>query len=212
MFGLDLYYAAIIKLGLGFICLIFQINLLGKGNLAPSSAMDQVQNYVLGGIIGGVIYNGDITILQFFLVLIIWTILVFTIKFIKNHNKYAKRLIDGRPITLIANGQVDVGECLRCVISANDLTFKLRAVGIYEIKLVKKAIMEQNGQLTVIQYGDDNIKYPLIIDGQINEDVLDLIHKDSQWVHEELTKKQYQLSDIYMGEYDSGEIYLYPYK
>lgn len=63
---MDLYYAAIIKLGLGFICLIFQINLLGKGNLAPSSAMDQVQNYVLGGIIGGVIYNGDITILQFF--------------------------------------------------------------------------------------------------------------------------------------------------
>lgn len=54
---MDLYYSAIIKLGLGFICLIIQINLLGKGNLAPSSAMDQVQNYVLGGIIGGVIYN-----------------------------------------------------------------------------------------------------------------------------------------------------------
>jgi uncharacterized membrane protein YcaP (DUF421 family) len=30
---------------------------MGKGNLAPTSAMDQVQNYVLGGIIGGVIYN-----------------------------------------------------------------------------------------------------------------------------------------------------------
>ena len=52
-----IYTPIIIKLGLGILCLIVQINLMGKGNLAPSSAMDQVQNYVLGGIIGGVIYN-----------------------------------------------------------------------------------------------------------------------------------------------------------
>ena len=37
-----------IKFVLGMICLIFQINILGKGNLAPTSAIDQVQNYVLG--------------------------------------------------------------------------------------------------------------------------------------------------------------------
>lgn len=66
-----IYLPIIIKLGLGILCLIVQINLMGKGNLAPSSAMDQVQNYVLGGIIGGVIYNESITVLQFVLVLII---------------------------------------------------------------------------------------------------------------------------------------------
>lgn len=58
-----IYLPIIIKLGLGILCLIVQINLMGKGNLAPSSAMDQVQNYVLGGIIGGVIYNESITVL-----------------------------------------------------------------------------------------------------------------------------------------------------
>lgn len=47
-----IYLPIIIKLGLGILCLIVQINLMGKGNLAPSSAMDQVQNYVLGGILG----------------------------------------------------------------------------------------------------------------------------------------------------------------
>lgn len=209
---MELYYTAIVKLSLGFICLIFQINLLGKGNLAPSSAMDQVQNYVLGGIIGGVIYNQDITILQFFLVLVIWTIVVFTLKFLKNHNRFAKNIIDGRPVGLIINGKVIVEACLRAGISGNDLTFKLRALGIYEIKTVKRAVMEQNGQLTVIQYGDDNIKYPLIIDGQINEDVLDLIQKDAVWVLNKLTEKGYQMSDIYIGEYDKGAIVLYPYK
>ena len=48
------------KLFIGFLALIFVINISGKGNLAPSTASDAVQNYVLGGIIGGVIYNDNI--------------------------------------------------------------------------------------------------------------------------------------------------------
>lgn len=60
------YSPIIIKLALGILCLIAQINIMGKGNLAPSSAMDQVQNYVLGGIIGGVIYNDAISVYSLF--------------------------------------------------------------------------------------------------------------------------------------------------
>ena len=70
---MDTYSLIIIKFVLGMLCLILQINLLGKGNLAPTSAIDQVQNYVLGGIIGGIIYNSDISVLEFIMVLLIWT-------------------------------------------------------------------------------------------------------------------------------------------
>lgn len=42
---MDASYATIaLKLAIGIIGLIIQINILGKGNLAPISAMDQVQN------------------------------------------------------------------------------------------------------------------------------------------------------------------------
>gem|GEM_PF-6189589 len=51
------YIEILIKLALGLVSLVFVINVTGKGNLAPNSAIDQIQNYVLGGIIGGVIYN-----------------------------------------------------------------------------------------------------------------------------------------------------------
>ncbi len=72
---MDTYSLIIIKFVLGMLCLILQINLLGKGNLAPTSAIDQVQNYVLGGIIGGIIYNSDISVLEFIMVLLIWTLM-----------------------------------------------------------------------------------------------------------------------------------------
>ena len=76
---MDNYSLIIIKFVLGMLCLILQINLLGKGNLAPTSAIDQVQNYVLGGIIGGIIYNNEISVLEFIMVLLIWTLIVFIV-------------------------------------------------------------------------------------------------------------------------------------
>lgn len=59
------YTQLFIKFSLGILTLIIQINVFGKSNLAPTTALDQLQNYVLGGIIGGLIYNQSITVLQF---------------------------------------------------------------------------------------------------------------------------------------------------
>ena len=100
---MEAYSLLALKLLMGILGLILQINLLGKGNLAPTSAMDQVQNYVLGGIIGGVIYSDSVGLLQFFLVLILWTLLVLSLKFIKNHNRWVKSVIDGKSVWIIVN-------------------------------------------------------------------------------------------------------------
>ncbi len=194
------------------LCLILQINLLGKGNLAPTSAIDQVQNYVLGGIIGGIIYNSDISVLEFIMVLLIWTLIVFIVKFAKDHNIWVRRIIDGRPQILIQNGKVLVENCMRAGISANDLMFRLRGYGIYEVAKVKSGILEQNGQLVIIENDEANVRFPLINDGQINIDVMELIHHDEQWVFEQIHKAGYDsVDDIYLGEYINGKLTLIPY-
>lgn len=209
---MQIYSPIIIKFALGMICLILQINIMGKSNMAPSSSLDQVQNYVLGGIIGGVIYNDSITVLQFVMVLIIWTLLVLILKFAKEHNRYVKSLVDGHPITLIQNGSVNVKECLRNGISANELMFRLRANGIYEVENVKRAVLEQNGQLTLIEFGDENIRYPIIVDGQSNLDVLELIHQDEVWLENQVMAQGFtKITEVYLGEYLSGELRLYGY-
>ncbi|MFC2552476.1 Protein of uncharacterised function (DUF421) [Stutzerimonas stutzeri] len=200
-----------VKLAIGILGLVLQINLMGKGNLAPTSAMDQVQNYVLGGIIGAVIYNDNIGVLQFSLVLVLWTLLIFTLRFIKNYNRVVKTIIDGRPVWVILNGKVQTGECMKNGISAHDLMFKLRAAGVYEIATVKRAVLEQNGQLSIIQYGDQDLRYPLIIDGQIDHDILDIIGRDEAWVHQELEAQQTTVNQVYIGEYLNGRLIVHPY-
>ncbi|MDC6077839.1 DUF421 domain-containing protein [Limosilactobacillus reuteri] len=209
---MDNYSLIIIKFVLGMLCLILQINLLGKGNLAPTSAIDQVQNYVLGGIIGGIIYNSEISVLEFIMVLLIWTLIVFIVKFAKDHNIWVRRIIDGRPQILIQNGKVLVENCMRAGISANDLMFRLRGYGIYEVAKVKSGILEQNGQLVIIENDEANVRFPLINDGQINIDVMELIHHDEQWVFEQIHKAGYDsVDDIYLGEYINGKLTLIPY-
>jgi uncharacterized membrane protein YcaP (DUF421 family) len=202
----------IIKLIVGIAFLIVHINLFGKSNLAPTSAMDQIQNYVLGAIIGGVIYNDQITVLQFVFVLITWMVLCMIIKFCKEHNRFAKKLIDGRPVMLISRGKVDVATCMRNGISASDLMLKLRSQGVYETSKVLKAYFEQNGQLTVICYGDESLRLPIIVDGQMDTDVLDAIGHDKDWLEAEVKKQGYEgINGVYIGEYISNKVELTGY-
>ena len=204
---MDEFILVAIKLLIGFFALPIIINLSGKGNLSPSSASDQVQNYVLGGIVGGVIYNTDISIPVFMLILAIWFAAVLSLRWLKKHNNLVKRLVDGRPVMLISHGKIDVDAVRKVGISANDLSFKLRMQGIYAVKDGKQAILEQDGQLIITSFGEENPKYPLITDGSIQPATLEMIDKDEDWLLAELkTQGITDVGTVFLAEYDSGKI------
>ncbi|MFN1208024.1 DUF421 domain-containing protein, partial [Enterococcus lactis] len=156
------YLVILFKFLIGFVVLVIQINISGKGNLAPSNAVDQIQNYVLGGIIGGMIYNQQITTLQFFIVLLIWSLVIFTSRILSRQFVIFHRIFNGDPQNIITNGIVNVDTALKNGMSAADLSFKLRTKGISNFQDVKSAVLEQNGQLTVTTFGDESLSYPII--------------------------------------------------
>lgn len=207
------YIEILIKLALGLFSLIFVINVTGKGNLAPNSAIDQIQNYVLGGIIGGVIYNSAISILQYTVILIMWTILVLTLKWLNNNVHFVKRLIDGKPTLLIKNGKIDPEACRSVGLSAADVALKLRSQGIFQMKQVKRAMQEQNGQLIVVQMGDENPKYPVVTDGVIQVEILETIGRSEEWLLDNLSKQGYDnVANIFIAEYDKGVVSVVTYE
>lgn len=206
------YIETAIKLTLGLLSLTLVINIYGKGNLAPNSASDQVQNYVLGGIIGGVIYNPAITVLQFFIILLIWFMLVISLKWLKTNNNTIKKYLDGEAVTLIKNGVLDVEACRKAGFSGHDISFKLRSQGVYTISRVKRADLEQNGQLIIVLYGEESPKYPLITDGVIRIPTLESLDKDEAWLLEKLKEQGYEeVGNIFLAEYDKGNINVITY-
>ena len=209
---MDFFITIAIKLALGLVSLVFVINVTGKGNLAPSSAVDQIQNFVLGGIIGGVIYNSSITILQYFVILIIWTILILSLKWLNTNVYFIKHLIDGKPTIIIKNGKLDPEACRSKGLSASDVALKLRSQGVFQLKEVKRAVIEQNGQLIIVRMGDENPKYPIITDGVVQVEILETIGKTEEWLIAELNKEGFEtVDDIFIAEYDKGEINVVTY-
>lgn len=206
------YIDVAIKLALGLLSLIIVINYTGKGNLAPTSASDQVQNYVLGGIIGGVIYNPSITILQYCIILLIWFALVLSLRWVKTNNSKVKKMIDGEPLQLIKRGKIDVENVRLAGLTAQEVAFKLRAQGVYSIHDVKSAILEQNGQLILTKAGEENPKYPLITDGVIQHNILEVIDKTEEWVMEQLATQDIQdPSEVFLAEYNNGQLTVVKY-
>ena len=209
---MDGFILVAVKLLIGFFALTIIINLSGKGNLAPSSASDQVQNYVLGGIIGGVIYNNEIQILDYIGILCIWCALVLTLKWVKQYNVRAKQMIDGKALIIIDNGKINIANCKKVGLSAHDVSFKLRTQNIYSTEKVKRAVVEQNGQLIITQEGEENPKFPLITDGQLQTDILQVIGKDETWLLKEMNKQGLKAySDVFLGEYVDGKLNLTAY-
>ena len=206
------YLNVAIKLIMGLLSLVLVINISGKGNLAPSSATDQVLNYVLGGIVGGVIYSPRISVLQYFIILMIWTMIVLILKWLKTNSVLFKSILDGQPVIIIKKGILDVEACRRAGLTANDIAFKLRTNGVYSVRKVKRAVLEQNGQLIIVLQDEENPKYPIITDGTVQTNILEAIDKDIDWLQEQLKEMGYEnISDIFLAEYDNGKITVITY-
>ena len=210
---MGLFLLVTIKLLIGFFAMVVIINISGKGNLAPSSASDQIINYVFGGVMGGAIYNSSVRIPDFIVVLCIWCVFVLSMKWVKKRNLKAKQLIDGKALIIIDDGKIDITNCKKARLSAHDVAFKLRTNGIYSSKAVKRALVEQNGQFIIIQAGEENPKFPIITDGQVQSDILKVIGKDEEWLLDELKKQGIDAySDVFLGEYVDKTLIVTPYE
>lgn len=202
-----------IKLMIGFLSAIAVINFTGKGNLAPNSASDQIQNYVLGGIVGGVIYNKNIGIFECLLVMLAWFLLVTGFRLLKKHNVRVKQIIDGKALIIINNGKVDIENCKKAGLSAHDMAFKLRAQNVYSVKKVKRAVVEQDGKLIIVLNGEENPKFPIITDGHLQKDILEVIGKDEDWLKEKMREKGFEeYNQIFLGEYVDGKAIFVSYE
>ena len=121
-------------------------------------------------------------------------------------------MLDGQPLLIIDQGKLVVENCRKAGLTAHDVAFKLRAGNIYYVDEVKRAILEQNGQFIIVKYGEQNPKFPLITDGQIQRDVLEIVGKDEEWLHDSLKQRGFEsAAEVFLAEYREGEVMITGY-
>lgn len=208
---MNMYLLVGIKFILGIMVMILQIHILGKYEFSINTPLNQIQNYVLGGIIGGVIYNTSISILTFLIFILVWSFVVIIVKLLINI-KFIKSLVVGNPVVLIKNGHVNVENCAKVGISADQLMLHIRMEGLFSTKEVKSAIMEASGKLTIIDMQSAAPKFPIISNGRINNDILEVIGHDEDWLLSSIKELGVEnIQDIFLGEYVNGKLTLTTY-
>ncbi len=132
----------------------------------------------------------------------------------------ARTIICGKPAVLVENGNIREDEIRREMYTLNDLLEQLRIKNVPNIADVEFAILETNGQLSVIPKSnkrpltpqDMNIsaKYEglpltLIVDGEVNDLNLEKAGHDRAWLKSELSKFNINnFDDVFLASLDSS--------
>lgn len=138
---------------------------------------------------------------------------------IKNRSPVLKRIFEGRPGVLIRRGVLDQTALRKMRISVEELLSAFRLQGIVSIKDVYYAILEQNGQLSVIlrkekqpptveelslPLKETGISHAIIVDGQIKREELIASGRTEAWLSNALRTRGIAAKDVFLLAVDDG--------
>lgn len=201
--SVQLYGNIAVKLAVGLATFIFVFRTTNRCQLAQMTSVDLIGNFVMGGIIGGVIYNPAIGITQFILVLVIWQILIVAVNSLRMRTESGRKMIVGSPIPVVIKGKFLQDKFSDAGLDIGDFATLIRMQGIHSMKDIWNAQIEPNGQLTVQKREDPHISNVVLNNGAILEPALEVIDKDEAWLKAELHKQGYDsYENIFFAEWN----------
>ncbi|EPI38514.1 DUF421 domain-containing protein [Enterococcus faecalis] len=184
------YIETFVKLLLGLLMATGIIKVTGKTTLAPQSPIDQIQNYILGGIIGGTIYSQDISILKFVFVMLIWAAISLSFYYLRKEFPKLSELLDGKEIRILEQGKIQKKGLKEANLSINQLYAMLRSKGVSSITQVEIGTIEKNGNLSIILKEATSNSYLVISDGELNGEEMKRAEITEHMLIELLAKKE----------------------
>ena len=153
------------------------------------------------------IFDGIIPIITLLIAYIIFTIIIQT------SNK-AQDVVCGTISPIIKDGKILEDEFKRLQYTIPDLMSQLRECNVFQIQDVKYAIVETNGNLSVIKYSDNINQFPLNIieDGKISEINTKILNIEESEVKKIIQKENLKIEDILVGTLDSNSNFKYQLK
>ena len=132
-----------------------------------------------------------------------------TMSFICLKSKTARKYITGEPSIVVYKGHINEDELERLRFNLNDLIEQLRLSGYPNISKVQVAVLETNGQLSVIGKEDGGITelpYMLISDGDINRSELIRAGKKEDWLIKKIGRNAKKIFIAMLD--DSGNLFI----
>lgn len=214
---------------IGFFSLLIFARILGKEQISQLTFFDYVLGITIGSVAASLTTDLSSRAWPHWVGLITWSALGYLMQIITMKFRYAAKYIEGEPTIVIMNGKIMEDVLKKMKYRASDILVLLRSQGIFDVNEVDFAIVEPNGQLSILKKPEyrpatpkdmnipvspTGISTELIYDGILIEENLRQLNKDKAWLMNQLKMKGINdiseaflvtlnpAGDLYVDKYD----------
>ncbi|MBE6819254.1 MAG: DUF421 domain-containing protein [Ruminococcaceae bacterium] len=202
-----------------YLLIITALRFMGKRQIGELQPTELVVTILISEVASIPLEDTDSPLFAAFIPVIVIICLEVIISAMSLHSVRFRRLFSGRPIIVINDGELDQKALKSLRISVADLLDTLRLKGYFDLQEVKFAIVEMNGQISVmpkesnapltpadvhIAAGNKEIPYTVISDGKIINEHFDELGTDAAAIQKQLQINHLQLKDVLLMTADKS--------
>lgn len=217
---MEKFIKVILQAALAFVFLFIISKILGKKQVAQLDFTDYVIGISIGSIAAEMAVQDEIPFYYFLVAMFLFGFFDFLITIVSRKARFFKSLFKGRPIILIAKGEVVYENLKKSKLDIDELIAQCRNKGYFNISDICYCVFETSGDFSILPNSsakqvtasdfnlpEEEVSLPLelVIDGKIIKKDLIQINKTQEWLLSKLgvqTVKDVQ--GIIIATYDEG--------
>ena len=210
-----------------YIILITAIKIMGKRQIGEIRVSEFVITLLISELAAYPVMDPDVPLVYVLIPIITLLSAEVISSYTAAKNKNLKTAIDHIPCILIERGVINQENLKHVRFSINELMSEIRLKGYADITHIDYAILESNGQLSVIPkpeyqnptvqqlnlpYENSGIMHPVVINGELNTQSITKAGKTNEWVLHMLSLQGYtSITDVFLMLVDDTEkIFIQP--
>lgn len=218
----------ILRVTISFMVLFMLARLMGRKEIGQMTFFNWASAIGIGSIAGNLVVDDRTPIKDGVITLIVWTAYTIALDIIDLKSKQGRSVTTGDPLIVIKEGNIMEAALKAARVDLDELQALLRQKDIFSFKDVDCAILESNGDLSVLKKESQqpvtkmdlniqsikNVLFPLptdvISDGKINSENLSKLHLEKSWLEMELQKANIRSAeDVFFAQVQrDGTLYI----
>lgn len=215
---------AIIRTIFLYFLVVLTMRLMGKRQIGELQPYELVITMMISDLAALPMQDTRLPLLLGIIPIITLLIIKTVLSEIQLKSSVARNILDGTPCIIVKNGKINFSALKYQRVNIDDLMEGLRLNGFFDVQDIQYAILENNGQLSIIPKNscapvtkenfnikekDPELPLVLLIDGKIIKKALKDLKKDEVWFNNQLKKNHIKKKeDLFIAMINSkGEFY-----
>ncbi len=216
----------IVLLSLGSIFVLFILTkIIGTREMSQLSMFDYINSITIGSIAAEMATSLEDNFLEPLIAMIVYTSVIITIAFIANKSVKFRRIVNGKTLILLNNGELYKDNFKRAKLDICEFLIECRFQGYFNLSDIQTALLEPNGKISILPKAEtrpatpkdlnltpeqENIVTNVILDGNIMYNNLKSIGKDEKWLNKKLKEQNIKtLKNIFLATCDNDDLSVY---